>query len=100
MFYKNWPYWLKGGIISFVLLAIAYYTIETFRFVVAIFFLIAPASWLGYEVCFMSGLSCPYNVPRAVEIVISILGPIFMVLAAFLPGAIVGLIYGKVKHKN
>ena len=48
----------------------------------------------------MSGLSCPYNVPRAVEIVISILGPIFMVLAAFLPGAIVGLIYGKVKHKN
>ena len=104
MFYKKWPYWFRGGIISIIIAIIAVFLFLNiaginflkFKFIITILTLL-PAMIFGYETCFMVGNpNCRENIPEFFQV----FGWLILMLIAFLPGAIVGLIYGKIKSKK
>jgi hypothetical protein len=96
MFYKNWPYWLKGGAIFSLLYLIAgliiYFRCHTSGgfggtcLGLAILFL--AISFPGLSILKFLGTSYSQN---------PTLGIIFTAVSYFIIGTAIGLIYGKIK---
>lgn len=111
MFWKNWPYWLKGGIIMNAIMAILivlFYCLERLGFIsIDISFLVTFLSFIPGAFLispFLGGWSC-FNMDGPCSIIVSnnirtILIIVSNIIAYFIIGAVVGLIYGKIKNKN
>ncbi|OGZ78174.1 MAG: hypothetical protein A2358_02385 [Candidatus Staskawiczbacteria bacterium RIFOXYB1_FULL_37_44] len=105
MFYKNWPYWLKGGIILDLLIIIAFLIYRFFSIFSSLLILeiLFPSTLLIRELsikCFLAGYMgdrsiCPISL-QTFQIILLISSIIFY----FIVGAIIGLIYGKIKNKS
>lgn len=108
MFYKNWPYWLKGGIISIItmviLMGLAYWLPVWFSINIDISFLLAflvfaptaiLASLVGLGGCFNMDGPCSLGGGDSAFIIMIILN----MAGYFIVGAIIGLIYGKIKRR-
>jgi hypothetical protein len=104
MFYKNWPYWLKGGIIMDLIIVILALFFYWFRFIsIDISFLVAfllsmPGTFLisGGTGCFDAPCSVIIS-DNGIRMALTITSN---VMVYFIIGSIIGLIYGKIKKRN
>ena len=113
MFYKNWPYWLKGGAISILVFVLVFIislfikasepscpagalcnvilVIEPYRYALLPVWVIIRFSWQ-----FISGKEVYYNFFEENIFLMFIASAVFY----FIIGAIIGLIYGKIKNRK
>ena len=103
MFWKNWSYWVRGGIIgilSWLIIAFLAYFLSTYLesgFLVWILFILVilalfPTIFIQGESVFTTGLDA-LNLPTA-------LGYILIVIFWFVIGALIGFIIGRLKSKK
>lgn len=104
MFYKNWPYWLKGGVIS-VLIALMFTSIfldegiygggfMNFGFAASMLVLaFLPMSLF----CAFFSLRC-WDMGSYAQFIL--LGLSFNIIFYFIVGVIIGFVYGKIKKIN
>jgi len=99
MFWKNWPYWVKGGIILgaivFLLSFLYWSPINSFEekyfgFILTVPFIISIFTGLGYR-DIMTG--------RA-DLLANITFSLISFVLYFIIGAVIGIIYGKIKRKK
>lgn len=103
MGWKNWSYWLKGGVITFsadfiIVLLIIFTSHKSESIGWGLIFTQIPFSFtlLG----FFSKILCypvSINTASACEIPLAIIGGL---ISWFIIGALIGWIYGKIKNRN
>ena len=97
MGWKNWPYWLKGGIIAtLIYIIVSVYTLPQLNLPtpLGIKQLLGLILFPSYLVYFIIGAFI--RVTSTTIILIDIISiPLYFII-----GAIIGLIYGKIKKKN
>lgn len=83
-------------VLLFLTMGFRFTELKQLQFAVYVISLI-PAVIFGYQTCFMVGnLNCQSDIPEFLPI----LSWIILISATFLPGLIIGLIYGKSKKKD
>ena len=92
MSWKNWPQWVKGSIISFIILVIYLFMIDGFNFSSKLaVFLLFPAQPISNALCEsgLNGLGCAIGVGIWTGIIMAVIYSL-----------IIGWIYGKIKSKK
>lgn len=115
MFYKNWPYWLKGGVVGLIIGICVFVSvfpaissdqsIDFFRTTlifpgIILYFLIysdCAGAWLLEGLGGGKGLEPMWCSDFYIGVFIVL---IVNLVFYFIAGAIIGLIYGKIKNKN
>jgi hypothetical protein len=96
MGWKNWPYWLKGGLISiFVFLvssipSLFSFQIDALSIVALLLGILGTLLWVVFANYFPKE-----SFPLFIETIVFIVS----VLSSFLVGSLIGWIYGKIKSK-
>lgn len=97
MFWKNWPYWLKGGIlIELIIIFVISFFIFTKNFFI-ILYLFLPGQLLVFPLLNKCVNLLAENPDCSVRKFIIPILIISSLLAYFIIGAVSGLIYGKIK---
>lgn len=91
-FWKNWPYWIKGG----VLYLLIYYTVTILSFLIESNVFYTIRGILSAPILFLSGLdilkTCGIEIPNTV-----LPATVYLSMLYFIVGSICGYIYGKTK---
>ena len=100
MGWKDWPYWVKGGVFCFLIFFIYNILLLVFSFVPCIDTYNSPNAFC--ELVFNAGdLNGRIGRIMGGELSqIPLVGLLLGMLAFFLIGVIIGLIYGKIKNKG
>lgn len=114
MFYKNWPYWLKGGLLGIIAMAVLIIILIPFGrsgwfITTPIYYYdwvflpgIIVGFWLPDLTLFIKfwGFKTPYEINTYSIILARTIVVVISVFIYFISGAIIGLIYGKIKNKK
>ena len=106
--WKNWPYWVKGGLISVSLpilslvlvliqMILVKFFLPGFLFLITLF-LLSFVSYVPYQIASMLGIHL-FDLD-AFGIFPTIPGAIFVLCVWFIAGAVIGMIVGKIKSKH
>ncbi|HCC59632.1 MAG: hypothetical protein A2402_03235 [Candidatus Staskawiczbacteria bacterium RIFOXYC1_FULL_37_43] len=104
MFWKNWPYWLKGGIILFLYSLSAVVMFANLNhalpvFVSVIFLPVFIPAWFCLTwLCGIGGLSHGVLASCYTSGIWIFIYSLPVIIFFFVFGAIIGLIYGKIKN--
>jgi hypothetical protein len=108
MFWKNWPTWLKGGIVTMLLMTAVYFSLPYLKMIpyswkiliqfpfLMVLILITTITHTGTLFgCVDSPLdpACSFN-----QIIMNAIGLFSLVFSYFLVGALIGWLYGRFKN--
>jgi len=95
MGWKNWPSWLKGGIIFSIIYIVLFLTLFKIDDFGIITFVFSPGLWLYglYVLITGYGIGMDANLKYTLFVIISI-------LCWFIIGVIIGWIVGKIRNRN
>ena len=105
MGWKNWSYWLRGGILFLLGIEIISLIVYLLAFILSPYFAMPLIIFQGFGVLLANlifnwnPLDYVYSSPK-MEVIISLFVLISNAICLFIVGAIIGWIYGKVKEKK
>lgn len=95
-FWKNWPYWAKGGVTLVITMAIVSLP-GIFFMPLRIIFLPGVLINILFDELFIGGTLYNPTLPEGISIALSI---IFSVAIYFIIGTLFGWLYGKIKNRK